>query len=324
MVKNLDETDLEILAELDLNARAASSKIGDKLNLSKTTVNKRIKNLEEEGTIVDYFAQIDMLKLGFFSYNIYLKLQYVSTKTEKEIMDFISNSPFASFVSYAKGRFDLAGIFYFKNPEQLNELWNQLQEKFKPNIKESAVIPNYGGIQTRLPFTKQLHKTDHVMFKTIDPIKISKKEKAILNILSSNARVPLYKIAKVTGITSGAVKYNINQLIEKKIILAFRTVFNMEEKLGYTNYKLDINLHSIKNKEKIEQYLLNNINVTNLSRNVGWADIEMKAYVKKPDELYAIIDGLRDEFSDDFQDYDFFAFPKVVRKLINPYFGPLS
>jgi hypothetical protein len=54
MKNNFDETDLRILAELDLNARATDSEIAIKLGMTSNRVKYRIDNLEGSGVIKGY------------------------------------------------------------------------------------------------------------------------------------------------------------------------------------------------------------------------------------------------------------------------------
>lgn len=57
-------TEADILEVLEENAKASYGEIADAVGVSKPTVRKYISELEEEGTILGYSAEIDPKKLG--------------------------------------------------------------------------------------------------------------------------------------------------------------------------------------------------------------------------------------------------------------------
>ncbi len=62
---DLDEVDLKIIRALNANARKSYRDIAKELDLSLTTVSKRIKRLEEQKVILGYAPILDQDKLGF-------------------------------------------------------------------------------------------------------------------------------------------------------------------------------------------------------------------------------------------------------------------
>ena len=61
----IDEVDVKILRILNGNARKSYRDIAKELDLSLTTVSKRIKRLEEEKVILGYAPMLNQEKLGF-------------------------------------------------------------------------------------------------------------------------------------------------------------------------------------------------------------------------------------------------------------------
>ena len=65
-LKGLDELDRYILHELQADARATSSqKIAEAMDVSPSTVRKRIDRLEDKGVITGYHAAVDYGKAGY-------------------------------------------------------------------------------------------------------------------------------------------------------------------------------------------------------------------------------------------------------------------
>jgi DNA-binding Lrp family transcriptional regulator len=74
-LKGLDELDRHIIYTLQADARHASSQeIAERMDVSPSTVRKRIQRLEEKGIITGYRAEIDFEKAGY-----QLQIQVVCT-----------------------------------------------------------------------------------------------------------------------------------------------------------------------------------------------------------------------------------------------------
>ena len=64
-VPNLDNTDLQILRILKRNARTPFLEIARELKISGATVHERVRNLEKNGIIEGFTANINYKKLGY-------------------------------------------------------------------------------------------------------------------------------------------------------------------------------------------------------------------------------------------------------------------
>jgi Lrp/AsnC family leucine-responsive transcriptional regulator len=61
---SLDNTDWQILRELQQNARLSFNELGRRVNLSAPATAERVRKLEDKGVITGYSAQIDPAKVG--------------------------------------------------------------------------------------------------------------------------------------------------------------------------------------------------------------------------------------------------------------------
>ena len=64
MADDLDRKDIEILKMLRVDSRTPMGIIGDKLDISKATVSRRVAGMEEDGTIKKYSLDIDLTSMG--------------------------------------------------------------------------------------------------------------------------------------------------------------------------------------------------------------------------------------------------------------------
>ena len=64
MGDDLDRKDIEILKMLRMDSRTPMGLIGDKLDISKATVSRRVASMEDDGTIKKYSLDIDLTSMG--------------------------------------------------------------------------------------------------------------------------------------------------------------------------------------------------------------------------------------------------------------------
>ena len=73
-VFDLDLKDKKILKCLEENSRQSHNQIAKKAGLSKESVRYRIKQLEEKGIIQNYKVVVDIKKLDYRAYHLFVNL----------------------------------------------------------------------------------------------------------------------------------------------------------------------------------------------------------------------------------------------------------
>lgn len=120
----LDETDVEILKALTLDARLSSRQIAKQCGVSIGTVLSRIKRMENEGIIWGYSALLDHEKLGY-------ELTVVSEITVSkgrllEVENEIARLPNVCCVYDVTGLIDAMIVAKFHNREELGKFTKRL------------------------------------------------------------------------------------------------------------------------------------------------------------------------------------------------------
>ncbi len=80
------------------------------------------------------------------------------------------------------------------------------------------------------------------------------------------------------------------------------------EKMGYTPYKVDLHLKSTKRVDELFKYCMRHANIYQVMRPIGGSDFEFELDVRNVAEFRKIIDGMRENFKDTINDYEFFSF----------------
>jgi len=307
MEEKLDVKDKKILYELDFGARQPLSHIAKKVRLSQEVVSYRIKRLEERGIITGYYTVIDNTKAGYMFCRFFAKLQNLTPETEKKLIEYAKKDPRVGWIVTLAGNWDIALVIYAKTIADLKESCDRINFEFAKNIKEKYVT-----IATKIYHFKHNYlygtcDTDELIWgvaskeqHTIDEI-----DQKVLQKLSSEARKTSVAIASEVELTADAVRRRIDNLVKKKIILAFRAEINIE-KLGYQHQKVLLNTEdmNLKEKNRIIEFLRQHPKVIYITEALGKSDLEFEIVTKNSPEFYDEMRKLLIMFPNTIRDYE--------------------
>lgn len=139
----LDSTDWKIVAELQNDARATYSDIGDKVGMTRPAVRERILRLEEAGIIAGYHAEIDTDALGrplhimiYFKFDLDKKFTEKAKEPNDVLIPFLESAMevIQFWIIYGELDFLIEAAFYSKEG----------MDKFLSGLR------NYGFVRTHL------------------------------------------------------------------------------------------------------------------------------------------------------------------------------
>jgi Lrp/AsnC family transcriptional regulator for asnA, asnC and gidA len=318
----IDLKDRKILYQLSLNARQSLNQIGKKVNLSKNTVDYRIKKLEKNGIIRNYYTFIDGIRLGFTVIRLYISFQYITEEIKKEIIDYFINSKLAVVIYSLQGGYDFEVVFWFKDQNRFYTYWQKTLRKYGDYFQDQTISFYIKYITHKLSFLMSgFEKIDHA--KNIDvlggnkSIEVDDIDINILKIISSDARIPLINISKKIGMSPEAIKYRINNLIKNEIIKGFRANID-HSKIGYQYFKLDIYLKDYNQRDKIINYIKNNIYLFSIDVTTGSSHLELEFFVKDLSHLNEIMNEINKKFPGTMRNFKYLNFKEVHKYLFFP------
>ena len=135
MIK-LDLKNRKLLYELDINSRQSFHELAKKIGLSKDSVIYRIEKLKNDGIIKRFHTIIDVGKLGFISFRLYLKLRNSNPKKENELIEFLKKRGIVTWIVSIDGDYDIGIWILVKNISEMNQLWKSLLKKYSNNIEK--------------------------------------------------------------------------------------------------------------------------------------------------------------------------------------------
>lgn len=145
----LDNIEKIILNELTKNAQLSLTELGEQLKLTARQVSYRIKKLQELGVIDTFRAEIDISKLGYHDYKVYIFLKEFSLR--KPILEYLYHNPNLICIDTTTGESHLELQFHLTNIDELHSIIQDVSTKF-PNA-----IRNYYHVSV-----KKVHKWNYL------------------------------------------------------------------------------------------------------------------------------------------------------------------
>ncbi|MFH1376809.1 MAG: Lrp/AsnC family transcriptional regulator [Candidatus Woesearchaeota archaeon] len=300
----LDKLDYKILEELDYNARIPQSELAKKLNLSKQNISYRINKLIKNKIIQAFITGINMHKLGYLTYRIYLR---ININKSKEIIDYFKNLNNTLWVVSLSGMWDLEVVILAKNYIELNNIVKKSKEDlgiYFTKINISTSIFNYQFKRDYL--LNKERKLFIPFYYGFEPKKedLDELDIKILYELSKDCNRSNQEIGKKLKTTYHTIKQRINKMEKLKIIIHHRIFINLE-KINRKFYKATITLNnSTKEKEKELYNFCSSFNfIVYLVEVLGDWQLEIEAEVESQNQFNDFLIQLRKKFPDLIQDY---------------------
>lgn len=299
MNKIITKKDECVLAELDKNARQTDSQIAKKIGLSKQVVNYRINNLIKKGIITDFYTALDVAKLGFNSYYVFLQLENINKEKEEEIIKQLKALDFIGWLITGIGRWDICLLLFADTLERFDNQLSQITNLCKGNLYDYNFTALISSEHISYKFVSSKEVTKIKQEERKEKIELDATDITILKQLAPNARISLTDIQKKTRIPIHTAAYRIKILEKKKIILGYKPKLDVE-KLGYQWHLLLLKFQSIPEKRKNEfiYFCENHKSIYYITRTIGLYNLMLDVHVKTNDDFRELILELRDKFSD--------------------------
>lgn len=297
MIK-LDAYDKKILKVLLNNAREQISTIAKKVRLRRENVNYKINRLVKEGLIKEVITLFNEEGLGLSHYVLFLELINLQEEAEKEILDYLKQTEYVSWIGINAGKWSLIFDIIIREKDDLDKIVNNFLNKFDKFIGDYTIL---NSKQVGYYPEKMLGlKASKGVSKKIENIKLDEIDIKILSILNENAWINYVKIAEKVRLTPNAVNNRIKNLERKGIIIGY-TISLDWKKLGWELYGLQLKIIKFENEinNKLISYFKENNRVIFYYKYLGgtW-DYDIGIIVKDSEELREYINEFRAYFSD--------------------------
>ena len=316
----LDVKDKRILGLLARNARLPISAIAKRVALSRDTVSYRIRNMEKNGLIQGYKTTIDIKKFGYDAYHIFLQLTPFAKEEEEKLIATFVNYASARAVLKFSGRFDYELAVVAANIEEFDKILGKILIDCGTHLQNYEVLIITKHYLSQV-FPKSCVKIQNEIRKNrIVKYKPDEKDVAILEVIASDATLPLHVVAGQVGLSADAVNYRIKKLIAAGIILKFVPAINYAA-LSYGVYTVLASIPDLdRNESSLRQFLNTDENILWAVKAIGKYNVLIYVCAKNTMDLHETIIGLRSRLPNTkdyeilvlFDEYKYRLFPEVL------------
>jgi len=313
MVK-IDTKDKKILFQLTLNSRQSYNQIAKKVGLTKDVVAYRIKKLQENGVIINFFANVNPYALGFATIRFFYNYRFINPTKKKEIIDYMISSKNTWAVSSTEGNYNLQVNMFIEiqKPEKFINFYDDIQMRFREYFdNQFGTLLTRGNIYNLSFYFDTNPNLNKITLKSeFKQVKIDNDDIKILQILSQNSRISTIEISKQLSLSSKTIKNRIQKLVKANYIKEF-TVFIDWSKIQLRPFFLEINLKNYKQKYDIIKYIKQNKYLNAVEESIGNnIDLNFWFILKNVKQLQDIIDDLSEKYPDSIQNFKYCSYIK--------------
>lgn len=136
----LDDKNTEILKTLANNARTPILNIAKKLGITSSAVIYRIKELKKKDIIGAYRCSINVEKIGYIRCKVFLSLNFIDVRKEKELHQYCLEHPNIIFFWYCIGHCDLEIELEIENTVVFHNLLKEIKTRFSNIIGKCEYV----------------------------------------------------------------------------------------------------------------------------------------------------------------------------------------
>lgn len=300
----LDAKDRKVLAVLAENARSPATLIAKKAGTSRDTAKYRMQGLERNGIIQGYRAVVNINRLGFDAYHIFLQLNKPSREIEQQLIRKFKAYPFLRALLKFNGRYDFELAVIARSVAEFDSILDTILNDCAKYLQDYEVMVISKTYLSRT-FPKSFIDCRAMQKKGNKAYSPDEKDRKILSAIADNASLPLFKIASSAGLSPDAANYRIKRMIEGGIISSFVPIINYSS-LGYSVYAVLVLINGLspEKESKLKQFINADKHIIWAVKTVGKHNLLLYVCVKGNDELHETINSLRAYLPNDIRNYE--------------------
>lgn len=120
----LDETDRQLIAALQINARESVATLARRLGIARTTVNSRLARLERSGVISGYGVRLGQ-RVAEGGLQAYVGIT-VRPRSGKDVLRRLTGMAEVQLLCTVSGEFDYVAWLRAESPERLDQLLDEI------------------------------------------------------------------------------------------------------------------------------------------------------------------------------------------------------
>src|SRR3989344_9296489 len=138
----LDKVDRDILFELEKDSSIFTNLLAKKLKKSKDVISYRINRLKKENILRSCTAIIDMAKIGYITFRVYIKWQNMNDSMKREFYTLLEKNQNIWTTTILHGKWDFAIFIGLSKEAYINafhKIWSDILIDYKDKIADHKI-----------------------------------------------------------------------------------------------------------------------------------------------------------------------------------------
>jgi len=267
----LSPIDKRILSVISKEGFKTERQLAEKLRLSQTTVNYKLKRLEANRVIEGYRFRLDTYLLGYTA-SAYAFFVLKRGLKISDVMKKLAAYPETKIVLLVSGDYDLCVKLVGRSQEHIFELVSRIGNEQKALLRHGTIL-----------FSVNSFKKHNIPVKQGSQIRLNNAEAEILKLRINEPELKLSEVAKKLGMHRNTVSGKWNEFWEKGLVLKKSALINPlyypDIGIGFTAFlSVDAEMGSV---EKLMRFFLEREEVHELSQISSRPDL--LAFVRTKD-----------------------------------------
>ncbi|MBS3169154.1 AsnC family transcriptional regulator [Candidatus Woesearchaeota archaeon] len=286
----LDQKSQKILQILAEDCRQSLSHIARKVRLSRASVEYRIRQLEEKSLISGYRTVIDITRLGYKKYHLFLS--FPQPQQERDVLQRAKENAAVNSILTYRGNFTIEVGIMAKDDQECNLRLQSLLTNIQPN-QEAMLILLDTIKSSALPIQQQIFKK-----KSVSIYSSNKQDLLLLQLLAENARMSTIELAQKSGLSWDSVAYRLKKLIKSQHILHFRPAINYSC-LGLEMHTILLKTYQYHDLSlKLEQFLKHSPETIWIAKTLGPFNYIIYLLTEDQQQFHIFFERIREQFGE--------------------------
>ncbi len=303
----IDAKDRKILFELEQGCRRPLGQIAKVVGVSKQVLHYRIERLEKEGAIKWFLTGINVAKLEYSDYEVWVQLEPMDGKKKETLLHDLEAHENVWAVADCGGKFDLMVGIFAENIVQFNRIWEGIVESHPGCIKN-----RFFSISRELFAYPRAYlgggeggKGAFAISGEPKAVALDESERKILWLLANNARMQLVEMADKAGVSVNTARAKMKRMENEGIITGYKIQID-HAKIGMENYEILATLQNMnaKREKEIERYCEHNQYSSFLLKCIGKWDIDVGFDAKDSAHFQQILAEFRSKFAEVINEFE--------------------
>ncbi len=291
----MGKIDKNLILLFDENPRITQTEIAKRLKTSQQVVNYTIKKILREGTITQFAALVDYMKLGFKQYHIFFNTNKYE-EYKDELLAYLKSCKNIWWGAKVGSFYDIMLQIVVRDVDELEDFLERLTNKFPGLIKENIIL---SVIEHQLYNHSFLHKKTaekhrYSLKETSERVEIDELDYNILKVLIRNCRVPTIELARRFNSTYATIKERIKRMEQKGVILGYRIFHNLKRKKAFLAL-ITFENYVKKDQQKLISQVYSVGEFTHLWKSFGEYNLVIHARCESYEEFQQLFNKVREK-----------------------------